>query len=202
MRLLRYLGGKSLLAALSMLCFGLMTNASYAGWHELTQSERNLRIISGTISYNGQYLGGQTWGGGNLGECKVFLQKVVYDVSTNAGTPVGTVYLPTNNAAPNEYFWGSSQANSGSYYVLSKGALPLSNWQPGMIVQMRTRMRNGLYSPHTAVIISNNGSSISFAESNYSATYTAGTHTNTYTDFRNLLEGGYYSTRYTVYEIH
>ncbi len=188
---------KGFLLALSVML--LTAGTSYAGWHELPQTTRANQLTVGAFSYYPQYLGNQTYGGQNLGECKVFLKKVVHDVSTAAGSPVGTVDLPSNAPYPNDYYWGVNQGNSGNPYVVSYGALDPNYWQPGMIVQMRTKYANGTYGPHTAMVWTVYGGSITFIESNYTTTYTVDVRSVSRTAFYNQTENG---NHFTVYEIH
>ncbi|HAT68185.1 MAG: hypothetical protein A2481_04150 [Candidatus Yonathbacteria bacterium RIFOXYC2_FULL_47_9] len=82
----------------------LTTGNSYAGWHELTQIERDQRIlIQARLYYDGQYLGNPA------GECKIWVAEVVRRAAALEGTDLtlgGTQQaLPLTQGSPVDYLW-------------------------------------------------------------------------------------------------
>ncbi len=124
----------------ALLLFACMGTA-FAGWHDLTQAQRNQAIINEANSYSNGSYGGQ---------CKVWVQNVVYDASGSS------VWLPTN---ADNCSW-----NYSPYAVARCGLL---DWvSAGEIIQMQLSSAYGS-GPHTLIVTSNNGSQITVKESNW-----------------------------------
>ncbi|MCK9345112.1 MAG: hypothetical protein M0P64_03260 [Candidatus Pacebacteria bacterium] len=162
----------------------LMAGKSYAGWHELAQSDRNQRIVA--QAQHDLYLVG--------GECKVWAYDVVRVASNQAGGSGVPVPLPATDNGGYGYAWLYSSN------VFSYGALNPSQMVPGMIVQMRVRYANGTYGPHTAIVFANSASAhqLTFIESNYQGDYTVRMRNVYWTDFTASVEP---TSHYTVYTI-
>ena len=141
------------------------TNSSFAGWHEWSQSSRNQAIVNEANSWSDGSYGGQ---------CKVWIQgSVVWEASNYS------VWLPTN------YDYCSWNYHP---YVVGRSAM-LNYVQPGEIIQMKLKSANG-GGPHTIVITANNGSSITFKESNWCSNNCGlvGHRTLTYSQFYNMVD--------------
>jgi len=114
------------------------TSQALTGWHDLSQSARNQAIVDETAY----------WDDGDWGDqCKVWVQTIVNDASGISGL------IPTNN--------GTCYWNYGSY-VVGRSAY-IHTALPGEIIQMT--LNGG--GPHTAIVIANGPSSITFRESNW-----------------------------------
>lgn len=176
--------GKRFLVALSLLLSA--SSPSWAGWSQLTQADRNQRIVTQGLHDVG-LVGGA---------CKVWVYDVVRVASNLAGGP--TVYLPPTTNGGDGWSW----VYDSTGHAVSYGQLPLSQVVPGMIIQMRIRTSSGGYLPHTVIVIANssvNGGTLTFVESNYKGDYVvrAG-RTATYSAFLSSLEP---TNHYTVYVI-
>jgi len=147
--------GKGLLAALGILF--LSGGTSWAGWHQLTQADRDWRIVTQAMTW----LKNPPIYGGN---CKNWARAVVQGASSAAGGPV--VGLPSTIPNADGYDWATNDPQNP---VIPYGALSPNAFESGMIVQMRTRMSGGGYTPHTFIIVSNWPSLAQFTviESNY-----------------------------------
>ncbi|HLP43815.1 MAG TPA: hypothetical protein VK145_00880 [Candidatus Nanoarchaeia archaeon] len=142
-------------------------------WHGLTQGQRNDEILSVALDQNGDHTGLQ---------CKHWVQEVVDEASR------GEVYPPTNQ---NDYTWRSSS----NVRVMQK-PFPIQWAQPGQIIQMRWKNRNGSTYPHTAILKSKTSTKMYWVDCNWHGDETVDVHSVTYSDF-NRAVGNYYN----VYEI-
>lgn len=184
---------KRLLAVfLFCLSFAQLANAS---WTSITQADRNARIIA-QAQHDYGLVGGA---------CKPWAYDVVRVASNLANgfygpglTNAYTRLLPATSSFNGEwaaaYYWDSNQ------YVSGITAQSLPYIVPGNIIQMRIRMIDGSYTPHTAIVESNTvGQSLTFLESNYSGNYVVGRRTITYNSFIDSIQNGSYYTVYTIY---
>lgn len=140
------------------------TSITDAGWHDLTQAQRNQAIVNEANSYNNGDYGGQ---------CKVWVQNVVSDASS------GSVWPPTN---ADNCSWNYSP------YVVGRSAL--LDWvAAGEIIQMQLSSSYGS-GPHTLIVISNNGSQITVKESNwcFGDCEEVGSRALTYQQFYNMVD--------------
>lgn len=174
---------------IALCVLSLTAGKSYAGWHELTQSDRNQRIVA-----QAQYDLGKVGGA-----CIIWVRDVVRVASNQAGGPGIPVLIPNAtawNGVPDEGYQWLSDPNVTSY-----GSLPLGSVVPGMIIQMRTSYKSGGYGPHTAIVLANSPgtSQLTLIESNYTIPYTVTTRPISYAAFYQLIESTYH---YTVYTIH
>lgn len=131
-----------LLNVLVLVSFSFVSSSASAGWHDLTQTQRNQAIVSEANSWSD---------GSDGGQCKEWVQAdVVWEASDY------TVWLPTNN--------GYCTWNYHPYVV---GRSALLGWvSPGEIIQMQLSNTYG-GGPHTLIVTSNNGSQITVKESNW-----------------------------------
>jgi hypothetical protein len=144
-------------------------------WHQLSDRERGMRLISAALFWNGRY----------GGECKEWIQKVVKNVTN------GHVLVPANTAIVT-HRWVSDSSG----HILDLGAT-ISSARFGDIVQMVIRDRSGNSIGHTAIIGSNSGSSITWLESNYRGDKIVTVNrVQSHQQFLSSLNG-----RYTVYRI-
>ncbi len=142
-----FLGGLGALAlggAAGLLARSKPVEANGNVWWEnsLNQTQRNQAIVSAAWPYIGR----------QGGQCKVWVQNVVYSASRNH------VWLPQNASAPNDYYW---QADPQWHAVGM--SLPIEYVKPGYIIQMRLKATNG---PHTAIVYAV-GRSLALIESNF-----------------------------------
>lgn len=111
-----------------------------SGWHSLSQTARNQAIVNETMNwYEGQ------WGD----TCKKWVQLYVVP---NTSSLSGLIPLNGSNAC----YW-----QPGSYVVGRSGYI--GSAMPGEIIQMDLGGNN----PHTAVVIANGSTSVTFKESNW-----------------------------------
>ena len=131
---------------------GGTVSALATGWHQMTQAQRNLTIISAAISWTS----GELYTG--VGECKGWVQTIVLNASG------GLVSLPATQVSPYEYEW----ATGGSGILYPTSQVPISNAVPGCIVQMYYRNRDGItINPHTMIIIGMHASSMDIIDCNF-----------------------------------
>lgn len=158
------------------LAFGTAPSAKANGsnwWHSSTQPQRDQYILNQGASAVGSY-GGQ---------CKAWVQNVVYAASGNH------VWLPLNQASPNNYMWAYDPNNHAS------GACMYIEYAPvGWIVQMR--LSDG--TAHTAIVAGKSSTTITFLDSNWQHDETVRYHTLTYTQFYNMLASTW---SFTVYHV-
>jgi hypothetical protein len=134
---------KSLLFVCLIVACLALNSLAYAGWHDLTQAQRNQAIVDEANSWNN---------GDDGGQCKVWVQSVVYDASDD------TVWLPTNN--------GYCSWNSHTYVV--GRSQDIVYVLPGEIVQMQLSSAYGS-GPHTFIVVSKGLYGITVKESNWCA---------------------------------
>ena len=168
----------------------------YAGWHDLTQAERDQRILAqARLYYDGQYLGNPA------GECKVWVTEVVRKAALLEGTNLLLEYpqaLPLTQSSPVDYLWYARADVSGVT------GISLSSLTPGQIIQMRIWYRldhsTGL-GPHTLIVTSNDtvNKVLNVIESNWTAGYTVYRRQIPYDTFNQYLV---FSGSYTVYWTH
>jgi len=136
------------LAALCLLLASPQAHAQSASfwWHYLmTQNGRGYTIVNSAQQHgNGSY-GGQ---------CKAWVQNVVWQASR------GVVWLPQNDPS---CMWRWRQS-SDVRIVASDYRIYL---RPGQIVQAQVRLGSGALSPHTMIVLWQNGDTISVIESNW-----------------------------------
>lgn len=183
--------GKFLFATLCILF--LATGNSYAGWHELTQAERDQRILIQARLDEGMYLGSVD------GQCKIWVAEIVRRAAALEGTDLtlgGTQQsIPLNQASPMEYLWEVRSDVSGVT------ALSLTSLTPGQIIQLRVWYKldhsTGI-GPHTLIVTSNDTANqvLNVIESNWSVAYTVAQRSISYTTFNTYLAS---SGSYTVY---
>ncbi len=187
--------GKFLLAAF---CFFFMTATNcYAGWHELTQAERDQRILTqARLYYDGQYLGSPA------GECKIWVTEVVRKAALAEGTDLtlgGTQQsLPLTQSSPADYLWYARSDVSGVT------GISLSSLTPGQIIQLRVWYRldhSTGFGPHTLIVTSNDTVNrvLNVIESNWTAPFAVYRRSVSYTTFNQYLV---FSGSYTVYWPH
>jgi hypothetical protein len=145
-------------------------------WHKLTDRQRGMRIVSAALADNGK-VGGQ---------CKVWVQSIISRATD------GHVTVPQNSAEVS-HTWKSDKSG----HIINLGAR-IARAQPGDIVQMVIKDRNGRGIPHTAIVGSNSRGTITWLESNYpSGEIVRVNRTQTVAQFESSLIDG----RYTVYRI-
>lgn len=146
-------------------------------WHGMTQAQRNNALI------NRAYQEVNTKGG----QCKEWIQKMVYAASGNH------VWLPVNNPSPNDWYWVSDQPRWHP-----TGMSTMLEWiTPGYIIQMR--LDGGI--PHTAIVASKDSMGLTLIDSNWfiqSAPEIVKIHYITYTALYEKLEQPY---SFSVYYI-
>ena len=148
--------------------------ATVIGWHGLSQSQRNSRIINRADNDIGDYTGQS---------CKEWVRDVVEDASD------GLVTIPSTRS--NNYQWYSHP-----YVAPCLHPFPINWVQPGQIIQMRWTNNNGTTTPHTAIVLSKTSSSMTWLDCNWQGDEVVRTHSMTFNYFNNHV-GSYY----TVYEI-
>lgn len=145
--------------------FMLQHQAFAVGWHDLTQAQRNQAIVNEANSWSNGSSGGQ---------CKAWIQSyVVWEASGRE------VLIPTNN--------GSCSWNESPNAI---GRSALIDWvNPGEIIQMKLSSAYG-GGPHTLIVTSNNGSSVTVKESNWCAgnCEQVGSRTLTYQQFYDMVD--------------
>lgn len=145
-------------------------------WQTLSQSQRNQEIVNRAWQEIGKYYSPPD------GECKEWARAVVKYAS------VKHVNLPSNSPAPNDWYWQydpSGHTSGQCMYIAYAGA--------GQIVQMKYSS-NGR--PHTAIVVANNGSRITFIASNDPyGSYTVSQREWTFADFHSKMSA------YAVYTI-
>lgn len=171
---------KSGLAATVAVCLAFVTSVAMAatvGWHGLSQSQRDSRILIEARTYSP---GTRT----NL-SCKEWVRKVVRDASQNVVT------IPSTRS--NNYQWESSN----DVYGYRATSCPPAGIDPGRIIQMVWRNRsNGRESPHTAIISSVTSTGMYWLDSNLDGDTRVQRHFVSFNDFDAAV-----GTRYTVYKI-
>jgi len=158
-----------------LVCLTLVATATaaIAGWHGLSQSQRNNHIVTRASRDLGRNVGV---------ECKEWVRNVVRGVSN--------VNIPSN---ANNYTWSTVSSN---HCVRMLKPFPISWVQRGQIIQMEWRSRSGTIYPHTATVLSNNGTTMTWIDSNWLGDTTVRTHEVSVRNFE--LRVG---TNYNVYEI-
>ena len=152
-------------------------------WHMLTQLERNQAIVDATLPDMG------TKGG----QCKIWVQSLVHRVSASYGSS-GAVQLPRNKPSPEEYMWYPGPNVVGL-------CAPLESASLGWIIQMRIKEAHApsIADPHTAIVIGSTSKHQIWADSNWVAKETVGTHIMPYEKFYKTLYGaGEYSLYYVL----
>ena len=147
--------------------------AARVGWHGLTQTERNTRIVERAMEDLGDNTGMS---------CKVWVQNVVNDASD------GAVYPPQNL---NDYTW-----RSHPYVHRYPHPFPNSGFRKGQIIQMRWHQENGTTTPHTAIVVSKTSTGMTWIECNWSAPNVVSTRTVSFSTFLTKTRG-----LFNVYEI-
>lgn len=177
--------------------FSLASLASASNWDSTTQTDRNNRILA-----QARYELGMV-----AGQCKTFASEVVRIASNQANGLYGfhhDIYTrslpetaPFNGESQVAYYWLSDPFSIGA----SGSASALSGLVPGNIIQMRIRMVNGSYTPHTAIVEVNNpgAQTMTFIESNYNGDSTVKRRQTTYGTFMNSLQQSNYFTIYTIH---
>jgi hypothetical protein len=101
-----------------------------------------------------------------------------------------------NGEAYAAYYWDQSDPN----FAYVTGSSTLAGAVPGNIIQMRIRMTNGSYTPHTAIVEVNNPGtqSITFIESNYNGDSIVKRRQVTYSAFMSGLQQSNYFTVYSI----
>jgi hypothetical protein len=128
-------------------------SALATGWHQMTQAQRNLTIISAAISWtSGTLYTGQ-------GECKGWVKTIVLNASG------GLVSLPATLS--NNYQWATSGSGTPQYILYPNSCVPIQNAQAGCIVQMCYKNNDGSVSPHTMIIIAMHASSMDIIDCNF-----------------------------------
>jgi hypothetical protein len=166
---------KSRLVAFLAVCAAIVTTAVAAttGWHGLSQSQRNSRILNRADDDLNQNVGMS---------CKEWVRRVVRNASG------GEVGIPSNQ---NDYTW-----NSHPYVYRCPQPYPISWVQPGQIIQMRWTNANGTSTPHTAIVLSRTSTSMTWIDSNWQGDEVVRTHSMTYSHFNNRV-----GNNYNIYEI-
>lgn len=127
---------------LGLLSVGMVSaNAAMAGWHDLSQSQRNQAIVDRAVQDNNVCVGQS---------CKEWVRTVVYSASGGAVTIPSTVDPPG-------CWW-----NYGSY--VASGSTRIEWVSPGEIIQMR--LRSGIV--HTSIVVSMSPYGVTLIESNWS----------------------------------
>lgn len=123
--------------SLALFCL-LLTSSAYAGWHDLTQTQRNQAIVSEASS----------WTTGDDGvNCKEWVRTVVKNASDDA------VNIPSS----------ISYCEWGSHTYVQERNVDISSAWSGDLLQMELTSTNG---PHSAVIISKQLSGLIIRECN------------------------------------
>lgn len=169
---------QSRLAVSTLVLFGIVCTAAGMPlmanlWHGLSQSQRNAEILDVALDQVGNYTGLQ---------CKHWVQEVVFEASD------GAVYPPTNK---NNYTW-----NSHSKVRTLPKPFPINAVQPGHIIQMQWKNRNGTVYPHTAIVKSKTSTKMTWVDCNWNGDETVTTHSVKFTDFNSAV-----GHNYNVYEI-
>lgn len=157
-----------------------VTWANQMWWKNMTQIGRNSAILTRAYQdYNAaspKYVGLV---------CKEWVKKVVNDAS------MGVVTLPTTTNNGSGWQWNSST------YVKDMGKT-ISSAMPGNIVQMNISVD----SPHTAIVYANNGTTITWIDSNWSVDLDKKVriHSQTIANFLAMVTFGGVQ-HYTVYQV-
>lgn len=154
---------------LGLLSVGMASaNTAMAGWHDLTQDQRNQAIVN--RAFNDLYT--------YQGSCKVWAQNVVWSASSNA------VWLPTTIDPPG-CFWNYSS------YVISVST-NIRYVLPGQILQMHLKSGN----IHTAIVSGVYSNGVVFIESNWFGDGYVNLRYVSFTDFENQV--GCFSVNYVL----
>ncbi len=147
------------------------------GWHGLSQSERDSRILSRARSYSsGTYTGMS---------CKEWVRRVVRDASGNVVT------IPATSS--NDYQWESS----ADVYGYAATQCPPRGIDSGRIIQMIwTNQSNGRTNPHTAIITSITSTGMNWIDCNWNGDQRVQRHFVSFSDFNTRVRNNY-----TVYKI-
>jgi hypothetical protein len=121
------------------------TSALTNWWHNLSQNQRNSRIVERALQDVGDDVGQS---------CKEWVRTVVRSASGN------TVTIPPNSS--NDTRW-QSDPDCHRYAP----PFPPGAFVAGYIIQMRWRNNDGTYYPHTAIVQSRNSSGMWWIESNW-----------------------------------
>lgn len=126
--------------------------AQHLSWHALPQSKRNQKILDRAYKDEDKYVGDEK---NNLtGQCKAWVQDVVYSASD------GAVYPPKTDMDFKDRWYESK-------YCIGRCA-PITSARPGEIVQVR--WKESYVKPpenlHTFIVVSVNASTITVIDSN------------------------------------
>lgn len=144
-------------------------------WHYLlTQRGRNNRIAEVAQGYR---MGQKT------GQCKVWVQNVVYEASW------GEVWPPSNHSS---YDWKWKSHRHVDIVAVDNWSVRMKR---GQIIQAQVKLRNGGVGPHTMIVLDADSDSISVIESNYSGDERVGRRTFSRSKFRSS------TVHFTLYEI-
>ncbi len=121
-------------------------SSATAGWHDLSQAQRNQAIIDRAYQDDGDLVGVS---------CKEWVRTVVTEASNYS------IIIPSNDDYPCS--WRTDQTYS-QYCIGRCGYIQWAN--PGEIIQMV--FNNG--TPHTAIVVEKTATTITFIESNWDNT--------------------------------
>jgi hypothetical protein len=161
-----------------LLTIVLVSSAAFAlstSWHDLSQSERNQRILSDGHEDLNDDVGVS---------CKIWVRNIVREASGNLVT------IPSTKS--NGYQWYSHP----DVYAVPQPS-PVEWVTPGCIIQMKWRNQNGTTYPHTAIVVSKNSSGMTWIDSNWNGDQVVRTHFVSYSQFYTAVQG----YRYTLYYI-
>ncbi len=133
-----------------------------AWWNGLTPEERARRLMDRARADDGRYVGEQ---------CKEWLRDVVIEASSGAANLPATCRWEAGEWRRDTHGW----AWCPSPYVRHR-TVQIDQARPGWVVQMLRWGMDGRRHPHTAMVLSVDGSGIRWIDSNYTAPETVGTH--------------------------
>ncbi|MEA3463661.1 MAG: hypothetical protein U9R14_01105 [Patescibacteria group bacterium] len=151
-----------MLLMVSFLVFGFFLNsAAYAGWHDLTQSQRNQAIVDEA----------ESWTTGDYGStCKEWARTVVKNASDDV------VNISSN----------SGNCEWGYHADIEEKNVDISSSWSGDLIQMQLTSTSG---PHTAVILSKHLYGLIIRESNWNLDYKVNSARYiTYDDFDDMVD--------------
>ena len=163
---------RKILGVLALMCM-FTSNAYATNWHNMSQSQRDLTIISAGLYDYGNY----------GGSCKEWVRAVVLRATGYH------VWVGSNNSTQDAWLYNGS--NDVDHVV--KETYSITNVQYGDIIQMYN-VSTG--EPHTAIVVNNDGNGMTWLDSNWVATNEVGTHPVTFSYFNSK-----YGSRYTIYSI-
>ena len=118
-------------------------------WHELTQTQRNRKIIDRAYEDSGVDVGES---------CKEWVRTVIKEASD------GHVVIPSNNES------GDGWEPLDNHIITVDTCGSILNVRPGAIVQMQWAGVSGDHNRHTAIVSSVSANGITFIESNFDDT--------------------------------